>query len=62
MDWAIALSSSRWEKDMAITSNYESWKQICINTVRVSQPSLQLILYKVLHRTHFTGLGLPTIL
>lgn len=52
----MSLPSSKWEADLSISSSHSFWPQICLNTFRMTQnPNLQLIQYKILHRTHYTG-------
>ena len=52
----MSLPSSKWEADLSISSNHNFWPQICLNTFRMTRnPNLQLIQYKILHRTHYTG-------
>ena len=55
-DNTIALPSLKWEADLSFTTDSDFWPQICSNIFSMStNPNLQLIQYKILHRTHYTG-------
>ena len=52
---AIHLPISKWEEDLSISPDHGFWTQICENTFKMTKNSnLQLIQFKVLHRTHIT--------
>ena len=51
----ITLPTAKWETDLAFPPNPDYWEQICENTFTMSDnTNLQLIQYKVNHRTHIT--------
>lgn len=55
-DNTLSLPSAKWESDLSITPNAAFWTQICKNiTFMTKNANLQLIQYKVLHRSHLTG-------
>ena len=55
-DRTIALPSQKWEQDLLITPDADFWSQICKNIYLMTKnTNLQLIQYKILHRTHYTG-------
>jgi len=53
----IYLPTIKWKKnDLSIASDANFWTQICKNISLMSKnANLQLIQYKILHRTHYTG-------
>ena len=55
-DTLIFLPTAKWEQDLSITPNADFWSQICKNNfTHCKIPNLQLIQFKVNHRTHYTG-------
>ena len=55
-DTSISLPASKWEQDLSITPDADFWTQICKNNFNYCKiPNLQLIQFKVNHRTHYTG-------
>ena len=55
-DCAISIPIDKWERDLSLQQNSKFWRKICLNTFSmIKQPNLQLIQFKVLHRTHYTG-------
>ena len=48
----ITLPTAKWETDLAFSPNPDYWEQTCENTFTMT--NLQLIQYKVIHRTHIT--------
>lgn len=55
-DNSIVLPSNKWEQDLSITPDADFWTQICKNIYLMTKnANLQLIQYKILHRTHYTG-------
>ena len=56
IDDSMSLPTSKWETDLSLRSDHNFWSQICSNTFRsLKNKNLQLIQYKILHRTHYTG-------
>ncbi len=54
-DKTIFLPSKKWEQDLSITPDANFWTQICKNIYLMTKnANLQLIQYKILHRTHHT--------
>jgi hypothetical protein len=52
----IYLPTIKWENDLSIAPDVNFWTQICKNIYLMSKnANLQLIQYKTLHRTHYTG-------
>ena len=52
---SIHMPTSKWERDLSIQPNYDFWTTICKNTFSMSKnTNLQLIQFKILHRTHIT--------
>lgn len=52
---SIHLPISKWEEDLSLPSDIDFWIQICKNTFEMTKNlNLQLIQYKVLHRSHIT--------
>ena len=55
-DKNIHIPAIKWEQDLSITPDADFWTQICKNMYAMTKNSnLQLIQYKILHRTHYTG-------
>ncbi|XP_051807419.1 uncharacterized protein LOC127534961 isoform X1 [Acanthochromis polyacanthus] len=51
----IHLPISKWESDLSISPEPDFWTQICDNAFKMTKyTNLQLIQYKILHRTHIT--------
>uniref|UniRef100_A0A3Q1CLT5 Reverse transcriptase domain-containing protein n=1 Tax=Amphiprion ocellaris TaxID=80972 RepID=A0A3Q1CLT5_AMPOC len=52
---SIHLPTQKWEKDVSKSFDSDFWTQICENTFKMTKnTNLQLIQFKVLHRTHIT--------
>ena len=52
---SIHIPIQKWEKDLNISFDPDFWTQICGNTFKMTKnTNLQLIQFKVLHRTHIT--------
>lgn len=55
-DKSISIPITKWEEDLLVAPDADSWTQICQNIYRMTKnTNLQLIQYKILHRTHLTG-------
>ena len=55
-DNSTVLPSNKWEQDLSITPDADFWTQICKNIYLMTKnANLQLIQYKLLNRTHYTG-------
>ena len=55
-DTTTSLPSAKWESDLSISTDANFWTQICKNTFLMTKnTNLQLIQYKIIHRTHLTG-------
>ena len=55
-DKTTSIPTAKWEMDLSFNRNQDFWRQICLNIFRItSHPNLQLIQFKTLHRTHYTG-------
>uniref|UniRef100_A0A3Q2ZER1 Reverse transcriptase domain-containing protein n=1 Tax=Kryptolebias marmoratus TaxID=37003 RepID=A0A3Q2ZER1_KRYMA len=53
---SIMLPTKKWESDLSINFDQNTWSQICLKTFKLTRISnLQLIQYKVLYRVHYTG-------
>uniref|UniRef100_A0A8C5GQH1 Reverse transcriptase zinc-binding domain-containing protein n=1 Tax=Gouania willdenowi TaxID=441366 RepID=A0A8C5GQH1_GOUWI len=49
------LPIAKWEAELSITPSTDFWAEICCNTFKMTKnTNLQLIQYKVLHRSHIT--------
>lgn len=56
IDESISLPFTKWEVDLSVNFDQTFWSQICSRTFKmISNPSLQLIQYKILHRVYYTG-------
>ena len=52
---SIHLPTQKWEKDLSLSFDTDFWSQACRNTFKMTtNTNLQLIQFKVLHRTHIT--------
>ena len=52
---SIHLPISKWEEDLGLSSDMGFWTKICENTFNMTKnTNLQLIQFKILHRTHIT--------
>lgn len=53
---SITLPTIKWKEDLSIAPDTDFWTQICKNIYSMTKnANLQLIQYKTLHRTHYTG-------
>ena len=52
---SVHLPISKWEADLQVSCSLDFWSKICENMFNMTKnTNLQLIQYKVLHRTHIT--------
>ena len=52
---SVHLPISKWEADLSLSEDFDFWTQICQNIFKMTKnPNLQLIQFKVLHRSHTT--------
>ena len=54
-DTTISIPHHKWEQDLQLSPDAGFWTKICNNIYTMSKnANLQLIQYKIIHRTHFT--------
>ncbi|MDF4341226.1 hypothetical protein P3480_25830, partial [Vibrio parahaemolyticus] len=52
---SLHLPILKWEKELSVSPDPDFWTQICKNTFKMTRhTNLQLIQFKVPHRTHIT--------
>lgn len=55
-DGSLHIPTNKWEADLVVTPDANFWLQIIQNIYTMTtDPNLQLIQFKVLHRTHYTN-------
>jgi len=56
IDDTISLPIAKWESDLSLNPTNQFWSEIILNNFNMTDSlNLQLVQYKILHRTYYTG-------